>query len=114
MYICRTTARIRAPLDLLWSVYPMRRNAALHIGTLVAVVLVAALALVTTPLGPASATTLPRGFTQTRVASGFARPEAMALAPDGRVFISLQGGAIRIVKKGRLLATPFLKLDVDS
>jgi glucose/arabinose dehydrogenase len=92
----------------------MRRNAALHIGTLVAVVLVAALALVTTPLGPASATTLPRGFTQTRVASGFARPEAMALAPDGRVFISLQGGAIRIVKKGRLLATPFLKLDVDS
>jgi glucose/arabinose dehydrogenase len=63
---------------------------------------------------PASAATLPSGFTETLVATGFARPEAMAIAPDGRIFISLQGGAIRVVKNGQLLSTPFITLPVDS
>ena len=38
----------------------------------------------------------------------------MALAPDGRVFIAEQGGAIRVVKAGVLLPTPFVTLTVDS
>lgn len=38
----------------------------------------------------------------------------MALAPDGRIFICQQGGALRVVKNDALLATPFITLTVDS
>ena len=58
--------------------------------------------------------TLPQGFTETQVASGFSKPYAMAFAPDGRLFISLQGGKVLIYKNGALLPTPFVTLNVDS
>lgn len=61
----------------------------------------------------ASALTLPEGFTQEVAASGLANPTAMALAPDGRIFITEQGGNLR-VWDGSLLAAPFLQLDVDD
>jgi len=52
---------------------------------------------------------LEAGFTRTVVASGFGGAlTAMAFAPDGRLFIAEQGGALRIVKNGALLATPFV------
>jgi glucose/arabinose dehydrogenase len=38
----------------------------------------------------------------------------MALAPDGRIFVCQQGGALRVIKNGVLLATPFLTVTVDS
>jgi glucose/arabinose dehydrogenase len=38
----------------------------------------------------------------------------MALAPDGRIFVCQQGGALRVIKNGVLLATPFLTVPVDS
>ena len=38
---------------------------------------------------------------------------AFAQAPDGRLFVAQQGGALRVVKNGALLATPFLTLTVD-
>jgi glucose/arabinose dehydrogenase len=38
----------------------------------------------------------------------------MAVAPDGRVIVCEQGGALRVVKEGRLLDKPFLALKVDS
>jgi len=38
----------------------------------------------------------------------------MEIAPDGRVFVCLQGGQLRVVKNGALLATPFLTLTPDS
>jgi glucose/arabinose dehydrogenase len=53
---------------------------------------------------------LPAGFTQTRVATGFDRPTTMAFAPDGRLFVAQQGGKLRVVKSGRLLATPAIDL----
>jgi glucose/arabinose dehydrogenase len=58
--------------------------------------------------------TLPAGFTETLVANGLSRPTAMDFAPDGRLFVCLQGGQLRIIKNGTLLATPFLSLNVDS
>lgn len=47
------------------------------------------------------------GFVTDAVASGLNLPTAFAFAPDGRIFIALKGGQVRIVKNGALLATPF-------
>src|SRR5687768_15264462 len=60
------------------------------------------------------AATLPSGFTETRVVSGLPSPTAMAFAPDGRLFVAEQGGRLRVVKNGQLLATPFLTVSVSS
>jgi glucose/arabinose dehydrogenase len=38
----------------------------------------------------------------------------MTVAPDGRVFVAEQGGALRVVQNGTLLPTPFVSLTVDS
>ncbi len=62
----------------------------------------------------ANAATVPAGFTDTVVASGLNTPTAMALAPDGRIFVCQQGGALRVIKNGVLLPTPFLTVTVDS
>jgi glucose/arabinose dehydrogenase len=61
-----------------------------------------------------NAATVPAGFTDAVVASGLNNPSAMALAPDGRIFVCQQGGALRVIKNGVLLATPFLTVPVDS
>lgn len=58
------------------------------------------------------AATLPEGFTETQI-SGLSSPTAMALAPDGRIFVCQQGGALRVIKNGVLLPTPFMTLIVD-
>ena len=40
---------------------------------------------------------------------------AMAFAPDGRLFVCLQSGQVRVINKdGVLLANPFVTLSVDS
>lgn len=57
---------------------------------------------------------LPPRFYARLVASGLEAPTAMQFAPDGRLFITLQGGAIRIVKDGQLLAEPFVQLPVHA
>ena len=62
----------------------------------------------------ASAASVPPGFTDSLVASGLTNPTAMALAPDGRIFVCEQGGNLRVIKNGTLLATPFLSVTVDS
>src|SRR6267378_2268506 len=54
------------------------------------------------------AATLPTGFVETTVANGLSSPTAMEFAPDGRLFVCLQGGNLRVIKNGALLATPFL------
>jgi glucose/arabinose dehydrogenase len=61
-----------------------------------------------------SAATLPANFVETQIASGLSSPTAMAFAPDGRLFVCQQGGQLRVVKNGALLATPFVSLTVDS
>jgi uncharacterized protein (TIGR03437 family) len=61
-----------------------------------------------------TAVTLPAGFVGTTVASGLPSPTAMEFAPDGRLFVCLQGGNLRVIKNGVLLSTPFVSLTVDS
>ena len=61
-----------------------------------------------------NAATLPTNFTETLIASGLSNPTAMAFAPDGRIFVCQQGGQLRVIKNGALLATPFVSLTVDS
>jgi glucose/arabinose dehydrogenase len=39
---------------------------------------------------------------------------ALEVAADGRVFVCEQIGRLRVIKKGKLLAEPFVKLPVDS
>ena len=58
------------------------------------------------------AATLPAGFTETAI-SGLSNPTAMEIAPDGRIFVCQQGGALRVIKNGAVLSTPFLTLPVD-
>jgi glucose/sorbosone dehydrogenase len=62
----------------------------------------------------ARAATLPTGFAETRIATGLASPTAMTFAPDGRLFVAQQGGALRVIKNGALLAQPFLTVSVNS
>lgn len=62
----------------------------------------------------ARAATLPNGFNESQVVSGLSSPTAMALAPDGRLFVCQQGGQLRVIKNGVLLATSFLTVPVDS
>ena len=63
---------------------------------------------------PAAAATLPTGFTETLVTAGLSNPTAMTFAPDGRLFVCQQGGQLRVIKNGTLLATPFVTLTVNS
>lgn len=63
---------------------------------------------------PSVAATVPAGFDDTLIASGLNRPTAMALAPDGRLFVCEQGGTLRVIKNGALLSTPFLSVTVNS
>ncbi len=60
------------------------------------------------------AQSFPPGFTRVQVASGLTNPTSMAFAPDGRIFVTQQNGTLRIIKNGNLLATPFLRLNVNS
>jgi glucose/arabinose dehydrogenase len=53
-------------------------------------------------------------FPVTTVVSGLAKPTAMALAPDGRVFICEQGGTLRVVKGGALLPAPFITVPTTA
>jgi glucose/arabinose dehydrogenase len=73
----------------------------------------AALALLAV-VSTAGAATLPPGFSETQFATGLAAPTAMAFAPDGRLFVAEQGGALRVIKGGTLLSQPFVTVTVDS
>jgi glucose/arabinose dehydrogenase len=68
--------------------------------------------LSTLPL--AAAANLPTGFTETQVAGGLDSPTTMAFAPDGRLFVTEQGGTLRVIKNGALLPAPFLTVTVAS
>lgn len=58
---------------------------------------------------------LPAGFTQDESwVTGLAAATAFAQAPDGRLFVAEQGGALRIVKGGTVLAAPFHTFAVDT
>jgi glucose/arabinose dehydrogenase len=79
-------------------------------GPLVAILFLASLL----SAAPVEAAGVPSGFTDAVFAGGLSNPTAMAFAPDGRLFVTQQGGALRVIKNGALLATPFLTVTVDS
>ena len=59
--------------------------------------------------------TLPAGFTESQFGADLGGgPTAMAFAPDGRLFVCLQGGQVRVIKDGALLADSFVTIPVDS
>lgn len=61
------------------------------------------------------AVNVPQGFTRNESwITGLSSATAFAQAPDGRLFVAEQGGALRVVKNGTLLAAPFVQLTVDS
>src|SRR5207247_364130 len=63
-------------------------------------------------LAPAS---LLSGFHESTLATGIAKPTAMEIAPDGRIFVLEQTGNIRVVyANGGVQPAPFLTLNVDS
>ena len=98
------------------AMYPHDTSRVLHRQVLVLVlVLLAAATLVVLQARPASgAGTVPTGFTQATVAGGLSSPTAMAVAPDGRLFVAEQGGTVRVIKDGVLQPTPFLRVRADS
>lgn len=86
---------------------PAKRLAALPRTLLLSLLLIAC-----SEMGRAA--TLPAGFSEAVIASGLSSPTAMAFAPDGRLFICQQGGALRVIKNDSLLGTPFLTVTTDS
>jgi len=60
------------------------------------------------------AQTLLPGFTRIQVGGTLNTPTVLAFAPDGRIFVAQQSGALRVIKAGTLLTTPFVSLTVNS
>ena len=58
------------------------------------------------------AATVPPDFTDALVASGLTWPTGLAVANDGRIFVTEQSGPLRVIKNGALLPTPFIQLTV--
>src|SRR4029079_2585063 len=54
------------------------------------------------------------GFSESVFVAGLTQPTAMALAPDGRVFVAEKGGTLRVVQNGTVLANPFLTVGVNT
>jgi glucose/arabinose dehydrogenase len=82
------------------------------LGTVWRIVLCCAVTLLGTHTSLAATTVA--GLSDTPVVSGLSQPTAMAFAPDGRLFITEQGGTLRVVKNNVLLDTPFVTLTVGS
>jgi uncharacterized repeat protein (TIGR03806 family) len=57
---------------------------------------------------------LPEGFADEVVAAGITGATGMAVAPDGRIFICEQTGALRVVRNDALLPDPAVTVEVDS
>jgi glucose/arabinose dehydrogenase len=61
-----------------------------------------------------AAAAVPAGFHRATVTNALSAPTSMTFAPDGRLFVAEQGGTLRVISHGRLLARPFVSLHVDS
>jgi glucose/arabinose dehydrogenase len=61
----------------------------------------------------AEGATLPAGFTESQFGTNVGTaPTAMAFAPDGRLFVCLQGGQVRVIKNGAVLPNSFVTIPV--
>lgn len=64
--------------------------------------------------GPVFGAVLLPGFSEALVAGGLQSPTAMAIAPDGRIFVCEQAGTLRVIQNGALLPVPFTSITVSS
>src|SRR6185369_13507662 len=61
------------------------------------------------------AATLPEGFTEIQITgNGLSSTTAMAVHPDGRIFVCQQSGELRVIKNNVVLPAPFTTLAVNS
>lgn len=72
------------------------------------------LALASSSLAHADELTVPPGFAITELVTGLRSPTAMAISPDGRIFVCEQKGTLRVIRDGQLLAAPFVTVPVDG
>jgi len=70
--------------------------------------------LASLPARPASTATTPTGFVSEIAYAGLPQATDFAFAPDGRTFVATKAGAVRIIKDGALLPTPFTTLPVND
>jgi glucose/arabinose dehydrogenase len=63
---------------------------------------------------PAVAAVVDPQFFERAIVNALASATAMAFSPDGRLFVAQQTGALRVIRNGRLLPTPFVTLTVSS
>ena len=56
---------------------------------------------------------LPSGFVETQI-TGLSNATAIAIHPDGRIFVCQQTGELRVIKNGAVLSTPFTTITVNS
>lgn len=80
----------------------------------IALLVASVAALVAFSAGSARAA-VPNGFVEGEVAGGLTRPTSMAFAPDGRIFVTEQTGAVRVIKRSAqgdygLLQRPFARV----
>lgn len=61
-----------------------------------------------------NAQTLPTDFSRVLVDDGLSSPTSFAFLPDGRILVTQQGGALRVIKNGTLLTTAAITLTVTS
>lgn len=59
-----------------------------------------------TPLFPAD------DFSVQTVAEGLSQPVSLAVAPDGRIFVTEKTGAVRVIENGVLVPEPFAEIEV--
>ncbi len=58
--------------------------------------------------------TLLSGFNEQVIATGLNNPTTMSIADDGRIFVALQNGEVRIIQGGAVLPTPLLDIDTPG
>jgi glucose/arabinose dehydrogenase len=85
----------------------MLKRILLSFGVLIAALAVGLASFLSQPQTAQGA--IPTDFTDTLVAS-VGSPTALAFTPDGRLLITTQGGSLRVVQNGNLLATAALNL----
>jgi len=89
-----------------------RRSSAIHLFIILGIA-VALASWTGAQVQPRPTAALPSGFFETQI-NGISNATAMALAPDGRIFVCQQAGSLRVIKNGALLSTSFLTLTVNS
>ena len=63
-----------------------------------------------TIVGSRANPSLPQGFSASTVVENLNAAAALAVTPDGRVFVAEQTGKIRVLRQGKLLSTPAIDL----